>query len=564
MLKQLFPEKKYYEINGCGHRSDHVHQVLSTNQEHDDSNKCIPIENLQHKYYTELSSLFIGYIQYKYRPKDWKTYTENMIEIRKEQLSLFKVLLSTISKYNRNKLINKNDLNNVDDLLYDCYKRINNIPQLPKQAVGEWGFIREDMGNSSEFKSIDSIKENVFSPPLFTYKSYINNCRNFFSYSSFFIRNLDDTISKISSDNSKLNYLATLNMIDVLEKLSFFQSEFKKHFCGFVDLKNLRKLENEEKVVYSQLYSQCHFLSFYPTKSVTNPREYCYKYISHRFKNDLFKKLKNELNHYTNFKFKISEKLWEGQNSIWIRCEILNFDISDEEFDENMASLLTGGLLSNLLHSLYNTYDKDEIIRLLRYHWQSICLFVTYKNKVIIRSVLKQYIITSVFRDNAPFIPHLVEDKHFKEIFNLEVAHSPRIDTAFSLYESFILLKNNLSHIVELFEVIEDKSDNEVELSVKNYLEDMFNSIGDHFQKLLDFQTELLSIYNSIDEPSENFDNAMTLLFDNYKECYPEPDVETDGEFEFKIEIGLIREWRKRIEQQVSNYTIIFYLILFN
>lgn len=269
----LFPEFEMIGTQGYGHR---IHSSLDT---FDSSYKQVSREHLYQKWLIWVNSIYSGLFSWKYRPKNWKEYTEIVIDLREQITRLLVQYERSIEKYFQR----KNPVNLHSKLVSPNREFLNSLrkyPSLPRSAVDPWGFTKESSSNNQsvgliyEPKGVITEKFGSYSKAI---RSYFSNLTNFFTQSPHALVITEKR--RVFSDNERKRFyeaasshgieerlvrLSVVNLFEAWNALPDFQREFHDLLYPFVDQTTLLRLERQEQQVYQRLWSLWYFFAFEP------------------------------------------------------------------------------------------------------------------------------------------------------------------------------------------------------------------------------------------------------------------------------------------------------------
>jgi hypothetical protein len=181
----------------------------------------------------------------------------------------------------------------------------------------------------------------------------------------------------------------------------------------------------------------------------------------------------------------------------------------------------------------------------------------------------KQHHITASFFDNdAPYFIHSVDDSYFEKYFNLSVWHSKQIDSINDFIDSYQKIKLLLGHVEEAFTPIENNKNDSDETMIRDYFQKQGDEIGKAFQNLIDSGGQLANIFsdrmNEQVEENSNYKMATNFFIENYKQLYPDQNHDSEEILKIELNLDLIKEWKKRLDDQFENFAKFYIIILFD
>ncbi|PKL18382.1 MAG: hypothetical protein CVV49_06205 [Spirochaetae bacterium HGW-Spirochaetae-5] len=567
LMQKLYPDEKFYSTQGYGQNS--VIEAIDIPEElrHDDSFKKINRENLPHPYLATLNGNFISYLQYKYRPYSWRDYIDRIIEIRRLSLDSFQKLVNGLGKYYKKGNLHNIVTENTRESLIKCQGEIHNIPFLPKIAVDEWGFTSEGIANDKS-ESQDKIKKSgaiFFIPSLIRYDKYRKACSDFFTHSSFFISQMASLISARLNGKDEENMLSSLNLTDLLIFLTVFQREFFHCFSSQVSINELRNIEEQENKIYNQLFSLWLTFSFHPDKKLNNPKVDCSLYVNKIFKSSFLNKFSDELNVLYNFHFELTEISIDERKSIYVIINIKDLNTLNDNA-EDFVFVLNGLHVSKALNNAAMDYNNDELARLLKYHWNNLCYVITFKGKIIFNTLRKQSILSSIYTKDAPFMADIIEESFFEQTLNISLWHSMQIDAINKFYQNYSVLRIILLHMHEVIKPLENDDLIINEEMLNDYFQRRANELADPFESVTASFSDLYNMFEAREETEENIISSedFVLLFKNIKQIYPEPEKDSGGKINCKLDTDMLKDWSGRVDSLNEEFLNAYFMILFD
>lgn len=504
LLRKLFPVRQVYGSQGYGHRVE----ILEI--PHDETVKIgIPAEHLPPHWAVAINSHFSGLGNYLFRPRTWLDYLDAINRIREVILeSLYDLNKALVVYFRKQTQVNIFDHLNVTK--WDNIKvLVSRPPLLPKCAVDEWGFIREDSTSPQKKDIVAAFNLMPYKLYLSASREYINSLSNFFQQSTDVIL-LNAAIGKAKSDEGKaailkkavelgirgeLNGLSTFNFAEASKNLLPFQEEFKRHFAACVNRSLLDQLEKEEQKTVIRTWSLWYQFAFHPGRAFQNPgRETSGKL------DDTLSQLRKDINrHFRKLKEKDVKArfheglLWDGKPSLSITYDISN-PINLYESFETVISSLKSALGTIEVNSL-KYYALD-------FWWTTIAIIPLVKGKSLNRTAWE--ISTNVFFSGTfgegnwwHYVQHPVPDEVWNKLKLSSWIH-PRIDLINKFQTSFAKLCILLSHFNDFARLPElDEKEQEI---LQNYVLSINPEISESLQSVFDTTTEMLNYFNGLSD----------------------------------------------------------------
>ena len=568
ILQKLCPNKQYYSTQGHGIKM--ISDLANIPEAYqNDTFKKIPKKNLPSPYLVQLNSTFIAYLQYRYRPLTWEVYLNQILSIRKMIIDIFQSLVQGVKRYYKRKDFSVIVNNETYPILINSINKLQNIPLFPMSAVDIWGFSSEEISSSID-KAMNASDKNQkkIEGKIATLERYYNfrkSIQNLSSSCSNFLNQITELLVNRIKGMPNVNYLSLHNIMDAYNRLKIFQKEFRNLFFPlYSEPEPLDQIENKETKLYSLLFSSWFFFCFKPNKKITNTTDFCDKYVRIHFKNKVVESLKVNLRNY-DIIYKIQDGYWEDNNALWIIGDFLEIPELTEDNNFDITLHLSGDFFENAWKDCLKQFDSQQLIYLVQYHWQDICLVFTYKNKLIFKSIKKKGILSSILDNDSHYFDFPYEDTFNFQKINIEgFWQTDQTEKIQRLFESFINLRLVLNHSVELLTVLEGNDSMVNEQLVKSYFTSQLEKSGIFFQSFLEALFEVHQIIE--DRLSE--DNICVAVYSEiiaqYKTFYPDPDQEINGSFDCVVSTDSLPDWMKRIDENQELIYSFYILMFFN
>ena len=126
-------------------------------------------------------------------------------------------------------------------------------------------------------------------------------------------------------------------------------------------------------------------------------------------------------------------------------------------------------------------------------------------------------------------------------------------------------IKVLLGHMLEIITPIDNDGVEVDETMLNSYLQEQTDNISKALQIVIDSCKTISTIYtNDKIEDESLFQEAFFLLMENYKQIFPNPEQEPDGQFETKVDLVLLRNWKERLDLLQETISSIFLMFLFD
>jgi hypothetical protein len=472
LLRNLFPHHKKYSTQGFGHMLwDDIFPF-------DESIKEVQRESFPLTHFTTINSIFMELSNFRFRPENWKEFTNTIIEIRKNVTSLLIAIKDFLNihfqRHDAKFLVTDNDFEDYGQTV----QKLRSIPLIPKVAVDEWGLVSnprnladktEDDQIPAIFRTKIELKYSMaaqkYSPVIKTLRDYTFSLANFLSQArdilavNAYITGIKNkaSISKIGVDlnvDEKLLRLSIFNLTEALEKLSQFQNKFNELLTEFCDADELGILMVQEKEVLRQIWRLWYFFAFHPEKRMIHPsRESKAKIndIRQTIRKQLNKKLRNKLLGNVQISVVSEEIMWEQDSSLWIKV-----DVSDPLSLINTRDNLIN-LVAESIAKTPNTFLREMFLKL---HWKYLVIIPLINGKSIDLTAWKISLWGRLDRGDSEmgwtnFVLQPIPKDVVKEL-NLQLWNSSKLEIGNQMIQSIIAFQMALGHIRHISYVIEN------------------------------------------------------------------------------------------------------------
>lgn len=511
LLRRIISDREAYGSQGYGHTGG-LFPLMQ-----DDSIKTgIPALNLPPDWVTSLNSNFIQLGNYIFRPSNWNEYAQYIYQMRLQSLKALEELITTLNLHFRRKGSLESTIKNSIKSLNLALKSVDRYPQLPNDAVDEWGFIAEGMGQATQPIEASNTQPRVRNAcSVAKHKPFLDSLRNYANHSGSFYRQASKALqaihykSRVTDPNERerlqewleqndiqenVGRLPTINLTDVLTELPKFQREFKARFSAFFRSTELETLERRELAIFNQSVSLwCQFVE-HPNRSGT---QHAGQDAEKRFKtvfNQLRKRIGKEFKTLEAIGIKgtiHSEKTcWNGESTLWITFDIDEPTKLYEAFEVIYIALV--GVLPR-----GNDFQLEH--RAVLIHWSNLCIVPLVRGKALGKVSWHFSMLTLVLD------PPMTLDRWYnfaiQQVPNtvwialgLDLWEHPRLEVAQRLRTVTVqtgLLVGHMASLEKLVELITTETGQHVLL---NYAKEQGKRVSITCQQLIDTETEIASL----------------------------------------------------------------------
>jgi hypothetical protein len=349
ILRKLFPDQDKYGTQGYGHQNIFLELPI------DESHKNIIHSAIPLPQFVSINSTWANYVDYTFRPNDWREYVNNILTVREQiVIGLTNLNKTLVTYFKKNKSQALIGIGKIEPDYWDSLAKINwQLTKLPKLAVDPWGFTSEgtlsDLDESENAaKGKNKIAFDFLSMQDDSKKfreslnDYIHSMSNFFSQSHFILI-FNGLIGRLPKEQHVEYYkkaedlghpniehdvhLSCVNFNDAQKNLERFQHEFRVAFHEFVPQQKLNQIEKKEKDKISKAWALWYQFAHHSDKYWKDSPDIRASAILTCIKNELISSIIQSLSELSNSSMSASilsdNYEYEGKNSLWIEVKTL-------------------------------------------------------------------------------------------------------------------------------------------------------------------------------------------------------------------------------------------------
>ncbi len=574
LLCRLIPEYSIYACQGYGHK-------LFDFMEYDETVKNITTKTVLTpgwiKQINWIGNTLSGHF---FRPKTWKDYCGQMLDLRQNAIHCMDELRKNLSKHFRSKKVIRqlgviSDSENWKLLDSQLVKQ----PEFPLDAIDRWGLAKE--GNSTRTFSSNSDEkqqQKIVSAYLQRYRKYLKSKSDYLHGLSTFMRNAKDILianvhlGKTKTPQQhlavqqriqalKLNldrpFLAGCCLADALKSLSDFQYFYRWHFGKLSDLKQLSRLEQQEKQTLHAVWCLWFFFAAAPTRHWDMPERAALAQLDSRMR-AMRKNIEQALRQLSTDTLQFcclgDTQPFEDKPALWISINGQNpIDVYFQT--EPLFAQLKEALGEIKLHSI--EYCAFE------FQWEHLVIVPLCRGKLLDAHVW--VIPNSKLTQNAGLsqvnrIPQQIEAA-ILACLGLEVWQPAFLNDAWLFLQGAATLQIRLRHLVEITKLPDlDETGTAIAKSYINSLQDV---IGKDAQQLIDASKKLKMLGKQVEETSE-----IPLAVTKYLQPALEQLYEIDWKFipeglednQVNLTMEALKKWQEQVAS-VQGEVFIIYLL---
>lgn len=412
ILRKLFPDQEKYGTQGYGHQNILMELPI------DESHKNIIHSAIPLSQFVSINSTWANYIDYAFRPNDWREYVNNILNVREQiVIGLTNLNKTLVTYFKKNKSQALIGIGKIEPDYWESLAKINwQLTKLPRLAVDPWGITSE--GTLSEKNESTNITTNFLSMQegsknfRKSLNDYIHSMSNFFSQSHFILifNGLIGRLPKVQHDEyykkaedlghpySEHNiHLSCVNLNDAQKNLEIFQQEFRVMFHEIIPYQKLSQIEKKEKEKISKAWALWYQFAHHPDKYWKNSPDIRASAILTSLKNQLIRSITQALSELSNSNI-IASILSEGyeyesKKALWIEVSVCEIGA-------------LGNVLTDTVEALTNAI-RPVSFKELKYFvltnlWDNIVIIPTNEGRVI--SNMSWVILTGSFAGDEPVL----------------------------------------------------------------------------------------------------------------------------------------------------------------
>lgn len=247
VIREAFPEKDRYKINGIGYNFSGI------DNDYDPTSKNIPKNNMPLKYLVKLNGLIIHLYDYNHRLKTWRQYVSVLLEQRETLLSILRDFRKGLILYFKNETKGIDYFIQNEEQIKSKLFSLNDY-QLPRVIADRWCYY----GDSTREK----IGDDKIAFSMRNYKKFTSHKNNYFASIRNFINNsfveIGNTLKRLNNridevENPNLRNITEINITDAFKESILFNTEFENKFEKYTDKKALATLLNGEIATITSL-----------------------------------------------------------------------------------------------------------------------------------------------------------------------------------------------------------------------------------------------------------------------------------------------------------------------
>lgn len=287
LLAQLFPDCTGYGCQGYGH------QIFDFEVPDDSAKNNVVARYLIPLWIIQINKTARILVSHLFRPLTWKSYSTQIFQIRSNTVQCLDVLRKNLSSHFRSKKVVQQLVRLSDTAQWkECSQLVNKVPNLPFEALDNWGYTEEKQKTSPSKKQSSFKEEFIISSYLKRYKPYLQikdkffrGLNNFLNQSPHFLV-ANSFLGKVKGNQERLKFEQTIqelnlqidkpflsgfNLAEALKVLPKFQLLYRKHFVNFFDDGKLSELEQREDQTLRALWCLWFYFSSEPARHMAMP-----------------------------------------------------------------------------------------------------------------------------------------------------------------------------------------------------------------------------------------------------------------------------------------------------
>ncbi|WOK04833.1 hypothetical protein RT717_17255 [Imperialibacter roseus] len=541
------------------------HKIYLLSLEHDDSEAEIPVENNPVEYLVDLNSVLQNLFVFKKRPFDWSDFVKQMLEIRKDAISLLGGFLDVLEEYHRKKRAQVILGEYALKVITDDQLAIQFALLFPQSISDESGLVAEGE-RESEFKQ-NILVDNTISILNRKFKGYRDRHNDIFrSLDSFHWQSIKCIVDKLNLSLDKhrgLMRTSLVNIFDAYERLSEYQTSFGQHFEKYLDSDDLKELQDrEEQILRSLAFGWKHIINPTQIPFKKSLRKESFDYLN-KLKGDFERRVKRDCSRETegsNYIIQLEPHFIEETKTVIIVADAV------DALDNLNGLALALKVFNNVIGGCKYLSLKHLMLD-LNYNsfWVVTSVFNQVAHSQAYKFKLHQFTLGGIENlQPSSFIPDEV-DRRLTEQLGLEVKsdHKGQVALADSMMKYYHELTITMGVTSQLSVLADFDGYSQIgEVILKEQIQKSIDKAGKSFYELAGNLSEQLKYFerrNDIDELDQEY---FSFLSDIGKAISPVPNDEGEENIEVTLNLEQVEQWKDRLEKVGEKITLVYLFLL--
>ena len=340
----------------------------------------------------------------QYRPEDWLEYMQHLVTVRQ----LIATSLEQLKDGLIDALQNKKPVNLIKEHIDarawdDCMALVNEVPELPKTAVDQWGFSSETRGSHDKAPGDleryipKAIALRQHQPFLDAQRSYLTSIRNFMQQSIHVMAN-SFNLSRLPSGVNKeaileeikgkgfridLQHLSTHNLWEAKEALENYQEQFQNRFGHLVDTE---QLVHQERTVLNSIWPLWYFYAHESELIKPGAKRKIPKLVENiegRIRHKIQKALQKVSEHQgVTARLLPVHPSWKGMSALWINLDVENPVKLDTEYPIQVDWCLEKLLVPTIQAEVGPINVQELSFYIIQKHFKYLVVVLTIRGRM--------------------------------------------------------------------------------------------------------------------------------------------------------------------------------------
>lgn len=293
LLRHLVPGREHYGVQGYGHRLGLVDLPYDPTRL-----TGVAVQHLPPRWVPIAHGIFNNLADLTARPATWREYAEKLVEARTEVVSsLDQLRRGLFAHFRTNQPVPLFDRHVNRAQWQRSTKRVQAVPQLPRSAVDEWGFVSESMSRPTGSAEPDTRSGPDRARAAFLvdrYGAFLKAIRNFTRPLGNFLlqavpllehnallpraptaerRRRLEVFARAQGKRAGDEFLPTYNLAEAWRHLRTFQTEFRTRLGGLIDPARLSRLEAREAELFPKVWCLWYQIYAHPERRWPDPEQ---------------------------------------------------------------------------------------------------------------------------------------------------------------------------------------------------------------------------------------------------------------------------------------------------
>lgn len=355
LLHSLFPNRSRCCTQGYGHQLG----IVGLELPYDDTHKKMPASAIPARWLVRLNSISNNLWINQRRPENWRQYAEIILKKREiTALALLKLKRSLSGYFKKNKPRSLISGQLPENIWQEARAALNEIPNIPRSSVDEWGLSSETQQNQNNEReilstSIATAALMLANRPLSSaLREYFIALEFFFQQSEIICRSHGYTgrqpekkgeflkIAEKAGYSEDQIRLSKVNLFSVMQRLEEMQQAFDNRLGSLLKNEKLQEVKQRERHLFPQLWALWYQFCHHPEKHFVNAEVQATSEFE-AARDDLLNTLRKTLPAEKGWSASVMRATytWKGKQALVIRLEMASIILLMEAKERLFAAL---------------------------------------------------------------------------------------------------------------------------------------------------------------------------------------------------------------------------------